>query len=170
MIGKLSQNQKANWPKHLLEIIQAYNRTHSAIMGFSPHYLLFGYHPRFPVDLLFPTIRKRHVIHVDSYVAMLQQHLAKALDEASHQNIFEAHWQKRYYDHHSGTVMLKPRDIVLLKMDGYTGRRNTKYRWSNEHYTILHQLGPDILTYKIETEIGISSSTLMRGRTPVCHW
>ena len=56
MIGKLSQDEKANWPKHLPELIQAYNRMRSAIMGYSLHYLLFGYHPRFPIDLHFPTI------------------------------------------------------------------------------------------------------------------
>ena len=30
MIGKLSQDEKANWPKHLPELIQAYNGTRSA--------------------------------------------------------------------------------------------------------------------------------------------
>ena len=56
MIRRLSQDEKANWPKHLPELIQAYNGMRSAIMGYSPHYLLFGYHPRFPIDLHFPTI------------------------------------------------------------------------------------------------------------------
>ena len=56
MIGRLSQDEKANWPKHLPELIQAYNGMRSAIMGYSLHYLLFGYHPRFPIDLHFPTI------------------------------------------------------------------------------------------------------------------
>ena len=56
MIRRLSQDEKANWPKHLPELIQAYNRMRSAITGYSPHYLLFGYHPRFPIDLHFPTI------------------------------------------------------------------------------------------------------------------
>ena len=56
MIGRLSQDQKANWPKHLPELIQAYNGMRSAIMGYSPHYLLFGYCPRFPIDLHFLTI------------------------------------------------------------------------------------------------------------------
>ena len=56
MIGRLSQDEKANGPKHLPELIQAYNGMRSAIMGYSPHYLLFGYHPRFPIDLHFPTI------------------------------------------------------------------------------------------------------------------
>ena len=56
MIGRLSQDEKANWPKHLPELIQAYNGTRSAIMGYSLHYLLFGYRLRFPIDLHFPTI------------------------------------------------------------------------------------------------------------------
>ena len=56
MIGKFSQDEKANWPKHLPELIQAYNGMRSAITGYSPHYLMFGYHPRFPIDLHFPTM------------------------------------------------------------------------------------------------------------------
>ena len=35
MIGKLSQDEKANWPKHLPELIQAYNGMRSAIMGYN---------------------------------------------------------------------------------------------------------------------------------------
>ena len=50
--------------------------------------------------------------------------------------------------------MLKPGDVVLLKMDSYTGRRKTKNKWSYENYTVLCQLGPDILTYEIQAEGG----------------
>ena len=57
---------------------------------------------------------------------MLQQHLSQALDEAHRQNVLEAHRQKRYYDHHSGTVVLKPGDVVLLKTDSYMGRRRPR--------------------------------------------
>ena len=69
MIGKLSQDEKANWPKHLPELIQAYNGTRSTITGYSPHYLLFGYSPWFPIDLHFPTVQKRHVVCIDDFVA-----------------------------------------------------------------------------------------------------
>ena len=146
MIGKLSQDEKANWPKHLLELIEAYNGTRSAITGYSPHYLLFRYCSRFPIDLHFPTIQKRCTIHVNSFVAMLQQCLSETLDEAHRQNVLEAHRQKRYYDQCSGTVVLKPGDIVLLKTDSYMGRRKTKNKWSYEHYMVLCPLGLDILT------------------------
>ena len=51
-------------------------------------------------------------------------------------------------------MVLKPGDIVLLKMDSYTGRKKTKNKWSYENYTVLHQLGLDILTYEIQAEGG----------------
>ena len=146
MIGRLSQDEKANWPQHLPELIQAYNGMRSAITGYSPHNLLFGYRPRFPIDLHFPTIQKRHVVSVDNFIVTLQQRLSEALNEA--------HRQKQYYDHCSGTVVLKPGDVVLLKMDSYTGRRKTKNKWSYENYTVLRQIGPDILTYEIQAEGG----------------
>ena len=42
MIRKLGEDKKANWPGHLAEIVHAYNATHSAMTGYSPHYLMFG--------------------------------------------------------------------------------------------------------------------------------
>ena len=78
-------------PKHLPELIQAYNGTRSTIMGYSLNYLLFRYCPRFPIDLHFPTIRKRRVVHVDDFVVTLQQHLSEALNEACRKNVLEAH-------------------------------------------------------------------------------
>ena len=57
--------------------------------------------------------------------------------------------------------MLKPGEIVLLKMDSYTGRRKTKNKWSYKNYTVLHQLGSDILTYEIQAE---------GGSTHIVYW
>ena len=39
---KAGEYKKANWPSHLAEIAHAYNATHSAVTGYSPHYLMFG--------------------------------------------------------------------------------------------------------------------------------
>ena len=59
MIGKLGEDKKANWPGHLAEIVHANNATQSAMMGYGPHYLMFGCRPRLPVDFYFPTLRIR---------------------------------------------------------------------------------------------------------------
>ena len=56
MIGKLEEDKKANWSFCLAEIVHAYNATHSAVTGYSPHYLMFGRRPRLPVNFVFPTI------------------------------------------------------------------------------------------------------------------
>ena len=46
MIRKLGKDKKADWQGHLAEIVHAYNATHSAVTGYSPHYLMFGQRPR----------------------------------------------------------------------------------------------------------------------------
>ena len=41
MIGKLGEDKKADWLGHLAEIVHGYNAIQSAMMGYSPHYLMF---------------------------------------------------------------------------------------------------------------------------------
>ena len=76
MIGKLGEDKKANWPSHLTEIVHTYNATQSTVTRYSPHYLMFRQWPRFPVNLVFPTIgskeaptREASIKCVDVYVA-----------------------------------------------------------------------------------------------------
>ena len=77
MIGKLAEDKKADhWPSHLAEIVHAYNATCSAVTGYSPHYLMFQWRPRLPVNFVFPTIgsseapmREASAKHVDKYIA-----------------------------------------------------------------------------------------------------
>ena len=54
--GKLEEDKKVCWSKHLLELLLAYNAACSAVTGHSPYYLLFGRRSRIQVDYLFPTL------------------------------------------------------------------------------------------------------------------
>ena len=97
MIGKLGEDKKADWPSHLAEILHTYNATHSAVTGYSPHYLMFGQWPRLPVDFYFPTIgsseaptREASTKHVDDYVASVWERLRTALWQAEAQSTTEA--------------------------------------------------------------------------------
>ena len=56
-IGKLIKDQKADWPKHLPELLHAYNSMRVAITRYSPHYLMFGHWPCLPIDFYFPMIQ-----------------------------------------------------------------------------------------------------------------
>ena len=115
MIRKLGEDKKADWPSHLAEIAHAYNATHSAVTGYSPHYLMSRWRPRIPVNFYFPTIgsteapmREASAKHVDKYIGSVQDRLKTTLWEVQTQSMAEACQQKQYYDQKIGTVNLKP--------------------------------------------------------------
>ena len=56
MIGKLDPEKRRKWPEHIGSMIIAYNATRSQVTGYSPYFLMFGWRPQLPVDLLFPTV------------------------------------------------------------------------------------------------------------------
>ena len=86
MIRKLSAGKKAQWELHLPELLQTYNSTRSAVMGYSPHYLMFGRRPCLPVDFFFPTIGASTRCHrVPAYVEEVLAHFKEAYTEVQHQ-------------------------------------------------------------------------------------
>lgn len=54
MLGTLPADKKSNWPKHIGMLVLAYNAAPNDATGYAPHYMLFGRHPRLPIDNLFP--------------------------------------------------------------------------------------------------------------------
>ena len=128
MLGKLTKDKKAQWKKHLPEVLQVYNNTQSAVTGYSPHYLMFRRHPQLPVDFYFPTRGAfKHCCHVPEYVDEIRHHFKEAYTEAHIQTNLEADRQKRNY-RATSTVQLVPGDAVLLKQDTFQGKRKMKDR------------------------------------------
>ena len=83
MIGKLEDEHKKQWPKHLAKLTHAYNMTRSAITGYLPHILMFGQRPRLPIDFLFPTHEVMGKMKpIDAHVAELIGTLRKAFEIA----------------------------------------------------------------------------------------
>ena len=53
MLGTLSAEDKVDWKSHIAAMTHAYNCTKSASTNFSPYFLMFGRHPRLPIDVAF---------------------------------------------------------------------------------------------------------------------
>ena len=127
MIGKLDEEKKALRSEYLPELLLSYNSTHSAVTGYSPHFLLFGRRQRIPVDYQFPTIHDPpHKAKLEESVADLQKRLKEAFKMARHLTSEEAVKQHCYYDCKAGAVALQPRDIVMVQTDRFVGKRKVK--------------------------------------------
>ena len=150
MIGKLEEDRKACWSKHLPALLLAYNATRSAVTGYSPYYLLFGRRPRIPVDYLFPTLcDSPHQTKMEVSVVAMQKRLKEAFTVARHLTSEEVARQCRYYDHKAGAVALQPGDIVMVHTDGFVGERKVKDHWEDRGFIVESQL-EDWPVYKVK--------------------
>ena len=150
MIGKLEEDKKACWSKHLPELLLAYNATCSTVTKYSPYYLLFGRRPRIPVDYLFPTLRDSpHQTKMEVSVVAMQKRLKEAFTVARHLTSEEVARQCRYYDRKAGAVALQPGDVVMVRTDGFVGKRKVKDRWEDEGFIVESQL-EDWPVYKVK--------------------
>ena len=150
LIGKLDEDKKACWSKHLPELLMAYNSTHSAVTGYSPHFLLFGRRPRIPVDYLFPTLRDMpHKSKLEESVALHQKRLKEAFTMARQPTLEEAARQQCHYDCRAGAVTLQPGDVVMVCTDRFVGKRKVKDQSEEGGYVIVNQL-EDWPVYKVK--------------------
>ena len=150
MIGKLEEDRKACWSKHLPELLMAYNATRSAVTGYSPYSLLFGRRPRIPVDYLFPTLcDSPHQTKMEVSVVAMQKRLKEAFTVARHLTSEEVVRQCRYYDCKAGAVALQPGDVVMVHTNGFVGKRKIKDHWEDGVFIVESQL-EDWPVYKVK--------------------
>ena len=166
MIGKLEEDKKACWSKHLPELLMTYNATCFAVTGYSPYYLLFGRRPRIPVDYLFPTLRDSpHQTKMEVSVAAMQKRLKEAFAIARCLTSEEAAKQCHYYDRKAGAVALQPGDIVMLRTDGFVGKQKVKDRWEDGGFIVESQL-EDWPVYKVKC---LTSDARQKPKYQILH-
>ena len=163
MIGKLRKDQKADWLRHLPELVHAYNSTRSTITRYSPHYLMFGCQPCLPTDFYFLTVMgtNKHQC-VDHYIAKLCEWLQEAFTEVQMQSMSEADRQKRYYNRKAIATSLEPGDLVLAKANAYRGRIKVKDWLEEKPYKVEHQIAECIPSYLVKNQ--------QTGCSQVLHW
>ena len=153
MIRKLSKDWKVDWPKHLPELVHAYNSTRLAIMGSNLHYLMFGCWPHLSINFYLLTMRRMEKNQCDNwYIAELHEWLWESFKEAQVQSTSEAERQKWYYDRKANGISLETGDLVLAKADAYKGKRKVKDWWEEKLYEVEHQVAEGFPSYLMKNQ------------------
>ena len=101
------------------------------------------------MDCLFPTLRDSpHQAKMEVSVAVMQKRLKEAFTVARHLASQKAARQRRYYDRKAGAVALQTGDVVMVRTDGFVGKRKVKDWWEDRAFIVESQL-EDWSVYKV---------------------
>ena len=140
-----------------------YNCTKHSTTGFSPYYLMFGRHPRLPVDICLGVhthneCPQSHASYVDNLRARLQhayQLASKAAEATALRN-------KRHYDARAQDLLLQPGDRVLVRNLNLRGKHKLGDRWEKSPHLVINRRG-ELPVYKVRPEGGGRERNLYRN-------
>ena len=82
-------------------------------------------------------------------VAAMQKRLKEAFTMARHLTSEEVARQCRHYARKAGAVALQPGDVVMVRTNGFVGKRKVKDRWEDGGFIVESQL-EDWPVYKVK--------------------
>ncbi|CAL9684102.1 unnamed protein product [Knipowitschia caucasica] len=132
----------------------AYNCTQHDSTGYSPYYLMYGRHPRLPVDLVFGLTYGSNPCEYSDYVQDLKDCLKHAYAQANISSRQAKLQQKKHYDSRvKKSLTFAPGDRVLVKVCAIEGRQKLGDRWESKPYLVLKKQ-PGVPVYVIQSEDG----------------
>ena len=82
MLGTLDEEKKPDWKLYIAPLLHSYKATRHESTGYSPHFLMLGWHPRLAIDsflgVTFDSPVKDHI----TYVCSLEKRLKFAYKTA----------------------------------------------------------------------------------------
>ena len=165
MLGTLSTKDKIDWKSHIAAMTHAYNCTKNASTNFSPYFLMFGRHPRLPIDVPFGLHRTSNNVAFSKsrYIDRLKKRFDYAYDKARSFSEKEVQRTKQRYDRKAKFVLLEPNDVVLVRKMSHTGKHKILNRWKDEEYIIVSQPNSDIPVYIVQPVVGGKQRNLHRN-------
>ncbi len=153
MLGTLEPHLKPQWHEYVDAMTHAYNCLQHDSTGYSPYYLMFGRHPRLPVDLIFGSPKTDQLCEYSEYVQTLYDSLTQAYALANQTSQLAKGQQKKYYDKRAKSEDFSPGDRVLVKVCHVEGKQKLRDRWEARPYVVVRKQ-PGLPVYVVRPEDG----------------
>ena len=165
MLGTLTEEEKSDWKSYLGCMTHAYNCTKHASTTYSPYYLMFGRHPRLPIDVEFglPKSNSGDNSSKYRYVQKLRRRLNYAFQKATKVANQQANKYKSSYDKSIRGPQLQEKDIVLVKIVAHKSRHKLQDKWEPEEYVVVEQPIAGTPVYRVQPVTGGKIRTLHRN-------
>lgn len=135
MLGTMDPSKKADWKDYVETMTHAYNCTVHESTGFSPYQLMFGRHPRLPVDLAFGIQLEddpKEQSHSE-YMTAFKDRLVKSYEVARQTSAKAKEKQQKNYDKKVKGREFSTGDRVLMLAKGFKGRHKIADRWKGPY-------------------------------------
>ena len=164
MLRTLPEDEKSRWKDAVNKVVHAYNCTRSEATGFSPFFLLYGRHPRLPIDLAFGLSNDDvQTENNQEYSRVWQKQMANAYERARQNSVKSAARGKHQFDKKVHSTVLQSGDRVLVRNLSETGGPGKlRAHWEKEIYVIVERKAVDSPVYEVRPESG-------RGRHRTLH-
>ena len=165
ILGTLSDEEKSDWKSYLGCMTHAYNCTKHASTTYSPYFLMFGRHPRLPIDVEFGLSKPncKDNSSKSRYVQKLRRRLNYAFQKASKYSEQQAPKYKSSYEKNMKGPQLQEKDVVLVKIVAHKGRHKLQAKSEPEEYVVVEQPIAGTPVYKVQPVTGGNIRTLHRN-------
>ncbi|KAI4905787.1 hypothetical protein NFI96_005828 [Prochilodus magdalenae] len=153
LLGTLPPQSKAHWHEYIDALTHAYNCTCHDSTGYTPYYLMFGRHPRLPIDLVFGMAPTTDYCEHSEYAKTLHDSLKYACEQANLSSRRSKETQKKHYDVKAKVRQFRPGDRVLIKICHTETRQKLGDRWEPKPYLVIKKQ-PGIPVYVVRSEEG----------------
>jgi len=148
LLRTLSEEKKRRWTEHLPQVIFAYNATPHATTGLSPYFLMFGRHPRLPLD---PPCSLESQPPCPDWVALHRRSLDLAYKHVRRRIQEQADKRKTRFDQHVRNDPARVGQKVWLR-NRPLGRNKIQDKWREEQFVVT-EVRDNVYTV-VSTETG----------------
>ena len=184
LLRTLPVDQKKHWPRHLPQLTFAYNTTPHQTTGRTPYFLMFGCHPRLPVDFLLgleEAIPSEETL--DEWVQKHQQSLRLVHEHVRQRSEEQALRRNQNHNDQVNDSGFKEGQLVYLR-NHPPGRNKIQDHWNSCVYRVvrspvgmgvvysvvpINEEGPVRQVHRSEMRAALDDQGCMEDRIPVIN-